>query len=141
MDSPETSCGCFECIIAILPEANGFMVVNREYAGPTPAGMGFSTLAGTIGGGQQTPGFMGVGRLYLISKKFISAEGGLKRLVWMTKELKEALADKLKERGKELGDPNLINKIADETNATSMEELLPYLEKVEHPALTMQAVM
>ena len=141
MDAPETSCGCFECIIAILPEANGFMVVNREYAGPTPAGMGFSTLAGTIGGGQQTPGFMGVGRLYLISKKFISAEGGLKRLVWMTKELKEALADKLKERGKELGDPNLINKIADETNATSMEELLPYLEKVEHPALTMQAVM
>ena len=141
MDAPETSCGCFECIIAILPEANGFMVVNREYAGPTPAGMGFSTLAGTIGGGQQTPGFMGVGRLYLISKKFISAEGGLKRLVWMTKELKEALADKLKERGKELGDPNLINKIADETNATSMEELLPYLEKVEHPALTMEAVM
>ncbi|MBU4342715.1 MAG: CO dehydrogenase/CO-methylating acetyl-CoA synthase complex subunit beta [Candidatus Omnitrophica bacterium] len=141
MDAPETSCGCFECIIAILPEANGFMVVNREYAGPTPAGMGFSTLAGTIGGGQQTPGFMGVGRLYLTSKKFISAEGGLKRLVWMTKELKEALADKLKERSKELGDPDLINKIADETNATSMEELLPYLEKVEHPALTMQAVM
>ena len=117
------------------------MVVNREYAGPTPAGMQFSTLAGTIGGGMQTPGFMGVGRLYLISKKFISAEGGLKRLVWMTKELKEALKDKLAERGKELGDPDLINKIPDETNATSTEELLPYLEKVGHPALTMEAVM
>ena len=141
MDAPETSCGCFECIIAILPEANGFMVVNREYAGPTPAGMQFSTLAGTIGGGMQTPGFMGVGRLYLTSKKFISAEGGLKRLVWMTKELKEALKDKLAERGKELGEPDLINKIADETNATSTEELLPYLEKVGHPALTMEAVM
>ena len=141
MDAPETSCGCFECIIAILPEANGFMVVNREYAGPTPAGMQFSTLAGTIGGGMQTPGFMGVGRLYLTSKKFISAEGGLKRLVWMTKELKEALKDKLAERGKELGDPDLINKIADETNTTNMEELLPYLEKVGHPALTMEAVM
>jgi len=141
MESPETSCGCFECIIAILPEANGFMVVNREYAGSTPAGMGFSTLAGTIGGGQQTPGFMGVGRLYITSKKFISAEGGLKRIVWMTKELKEALADKLKERGKELGEPDLINKIADETVATSSEELLPYLEKVGHPALAMQAVM
>ncbi|MDP6685534.1 MAG: acetyl-CoA decarbonylase/synthase complex subunit alpha/beta, partial [Candidatus Omnitrophota bacterium] len=75
IDSPETSCGCFECIIAILPEANGFMVVNREYSGMTPAGMGFSTMAGSIGGGQQTPGFMGIGRLYITSKKFISADG------------------------------------------------------------------
>ncbi|PIW67459.1 MAG: CO dehydrogenase/CO-methylating acetyl-CoA synthase complex subunit beta [Candidatus Omnitrophica bacterium CG12_big_fil_rev_8_21_14_0_65_42_8] len=141
IDAPETSCGCFECIIAILPEANGFMVVNREYSGMTPAGMTFSTLAGTIGGGQQTPGFMGVGRLYIVSKKFISAEGGLKRIVWMTKELKEALIDKLKKRCEEIGVSGLINKIADETIATTTEELLPYLEKVGHPALTMEAVM
>ena len=141
IDSPETSCGCFECIIGLLPEANGFMVVNREYTGATPAGMGFSTLAGTIGGGQQTPGFMGVGRLYIASKKFISAEGGLKRVVWMSKELKEALSDKLKKRCEELGDPDFINKIADETIATTTEELLPYLEKVSHPALAMEAVM
>lgn len=141
IDAPETSCGCFECIVAILPEANGFIVVNREYSGMTPVGMTFSTLAGTIGGGQQTPGFMGVGRLYIVSKKFILAEGGLKRLVWMPKELKEALADKLKKRGEELGDPDLINKIADETIAVTTEELLPYLEKVGHPALKMEGVM
>jgi len=141
IDAPETSCGCFECIIAILPEANGFMVVNREYSGMTPAGMTFSTLAGTIGGGQQTPGFMGVGRLYIVSKKFISAEGGLKRIVWMSKELKEALADRLKKRTEELGDPDFLNKIADEAIATTTEELLPFLEKVGHPALTMEAVM
>ncbi len=141
IDAPETSCGCFECIIAIIPEANGFMVVNREYSGMTPAGMTFSTLAGTIGGGQQTPGFMGVGRLYIVSKKFISAEGGLKRIVWMPKELKEAMADRLKKRGEEVGDPDLINKIADETIGTTTEELLPFLEKVCHPALTMEGVM
>ena len=141
MTFPETSCGCFECIIAILPETNGFMVVNREYAGMTPAGMKFSTLAGSVGGGAQTPGFMGVGRLYLASKKFISADGGLKRLVWMTKELKEILTEKLKKRCEEIGDPDLINKIADETNATTPEELLAYLEKVGHPALTMASVM
>jgi len=141
IDAPETSCGCFECIIAILPEANGFMVVNREYAGSTPSGMRFSTLAGTIGGGQQTPGFMGIGRLYIVSKKFISAEGGLKRIVWMPKELKDALSDKLKKRSEELGEPDLISKIADETAAITSEELLPYLEKVGHPALTMEALM
>ncbi|MEE8317659.1 MAG: acetyl-CoA decarbonylase/synthase complex subunit alpha/beta [Candidatus Omnitrophota bacterium] len=141
MDAPETSCGCFECIVAILPEANGFIIVNREYAGATPVGMGFSTLAGTIGGGQQTQGFMGIGRLYIVSKKFIFSEGGLKRIVWMPKDLKEALGDKLKKRCEELGHPDLMDKIADETVATTTEELLPYLEKVGHPALKMEAIM
>jgi len=141
IDAPETSCGCFECIIAILPEANGFMVVNREYSGATPAGMSFSTLAGTIGGGQQTPGFMGVGRLYIASRKFISAEGGIKRIVWMPKEIKEALKDKLKKRCEEAGDPDLLNKIADETIATTPEELVAFLEKNSHPALKMEGIM
>lgn len=141
MTFPETSCGCFECIIAILPEANGFMVVNREYSGMTPCGMTFSTLAGSVGGGAQTPGFMGVGRLYLVSKKFISADGGLKRIVWMPKELKEALADKLKKRCEEEGVPDLLDKIGDETVATTSEDLLKHLEKTGHPALKMPPLM
>ncbi|MFA5147024.1 MAG: acetyl-CoA decarbonylase/synthase complex subunit alpha/beta [Candidatus Omnitrophota bacterium] len=137
MDSPMTSCGCFECIVAIVPEANGVMVVNREYAGETPAGMKFTTLASSVGGGAQTPGFLGVGRLYITSKKFISAEGGLKRVVWMPKELKEALSDKLKKRCAEIGEPDLFGKIADETVATDAAALVEYLEKVKHPALGM----
>lgn len=137
---PETSCGCFECIIAILPEANGFMIVNREHSGITPCGMTFSTLAGSVGGGAQTPGFMGIGRLYIVSKKFISADGGLKRIVWMPKELKEHLGDKLKKRCEE-EDPNLLDKIADESVATSSDELMKHLEKVGHPALKMPPLM
>jgi acetyl-CoA synthase len=138
---PETSCGCFECIIAILPETNGFMIVNREFAGMTPIGMTFSTLAGSVGGGAQTPGFMGIGRLYIISRKFISADGGIKRIVWMAKELKEALGDKFKKRCEEEGVPDLIDKIADETVATTTEELLSYLQKVKHPALEMEPLI
>ncbi|MBI4335322.1 MAG: CO dehydrogenase/CO-methylating acetyl-CoA synthase complex subunit beta [Candidatus Omnitrophica bacterium] len=141
MESPMTSCGCFECIVAIVPEANGIMVVNREYAGMTPAGMKFTTLAGSVGGGGQTPGFLGVGRLYIISKKFISADGGLKRVVWMPKELKEALAERLKKRSEEIGDPDFINKIADETTATEAGELVKFLEKAGHPALSMPPLM
>jgi CO dehydrogenase/acetyl-CoA synthase beta subunit len=135
------NCGCFECIVAILPEANGFMIVHREYSGMTPCGMSFSTLAGSVGGGAQTPGFMGVGRLYLVSKKFISADGGLKRIVWMPKELKEHLGDKLKKRCEEEGGPELLGKIADESVATTSEELLKHLEKVGHPALKMPPLM
>jgi acetyl-CoA synthase len=136
MDSPQSSCGCFECIVAIIPEANGVMVVHRDYSGMTPCGMTFTTLAGSVGGGVQTPGFLGVGKLYILSKKFISAEGGLKRVVWMPKELKDILGDKLKKRAEEIGIQDLVEKIADETAATTSEELIVYLKKVKHPALT-----
>jgi len=137
MEDPMTSCGCFECIVAVVPEANGVAVVNREYPGDTPLGMRFTTLAGSVGGGMQTPGFIGVGRLYLTSRKFIAAEGGLPRIVWMPKELKEAIRERLQARAEEIGMPDLPDKIADETIATTPEELLAYLEQVGHPALTM----
>jgi len=141
IEDPTTSCGCFQSILALLPMCNGIMVVPREYPEMTPCGMKFSTLAGTIGGGIQTPGFMGVGKVYLTSPKFISANGGFKRLVWMPKMLKEELYDKLKERSKEMGDPDFVDKIADETVAVTEEEVLAYLEKVGHPALTMDPIL
>jgi acetyl-CoA synthase len=141
MMAPMTSCGCFECIMGVAPEANGVVVVNREYAGMTPLGMSFSTLAGLVGGGIQTPGYLGVGRLYLTSRKFIPADGGLSRLVWMPKELKDELRDRLAERSVEIGDPGFVDCIADETVATTTEELAEFLARVEHPALTMPSIL
>jgi len=140
LENPMTSCGCFECILAIVPEANGVMVVNREYTGETPIGMAFSTLAGSVGGGAQTPGFLGVGRLYLTSRKFISAEGGLRRLVWMPRELKEDMRERLEKRAEEEGIADFVDKIGDETAATTSEQLLEHLAAVEHPALTMDSL-
>jgi acetyl-CoA synthase len=141
MVDPMTSCGCFECIVAIVPEANGVMVVNREYAGMTPSGMPFSTLASTTGGGLQTPGFLGVGKMYLTSRKFISADGGLARIVWMPKDLKETIREPLEKRAKELGLDDFVSKIADETVCDNAADLLPFLEKVGHPALTMPSIL
>jgi acetyl-CoA synthase len=141
MSSPQSSCGCFECIVVVIPEANGVMVVHRDYVGMTPCGMSFTTLAGSVGGGVQAPGFLGVGKLYILSKKFVSAEGGLKRLVWMPKELKDLLGEKLKQRAREIGEPDLLDKIADETQATDAEQLLAFLNKVGHPALGMEPLV
>lgn len=141
IQSPMTSCGCFECIIGIVPEANGVAIINREYGGETPLGMKFSTLAGTVGGGNQTPGFLGIGRVYITSKKFISADGGFLRIVWMPKMLKDALKDKLDARSKELGAPDFFDKIADETIATKPEQLVEFLQKVNHPTLSMEPMM
>jgi acetyl-CoA synthase len=137
MSFPETSCGCFECIVAIVPEANGFLVVNREHEGETPIGMTFSTMAGAVGGGQQNPGFMGIARRYVVSRKFIRADGGLARIVWMPRELKEGLAEEFSQRAQEAGYPKLLDRIADETAATDLPSLLAFLERVAHPALSM----
>ncbi|MCS7197242.1 MAG: acetyl-CoA decarbonylase/synthase complex subunit alpha/beta [Candidatus Bipolaricaulota bacterium] len=141
MQNPQTSCGCFECLVAVLPECNGVMVVNREFNGMTPIGMTFSTMAGEVGGGVQTPGFLGVGKLYLTSEKFISAEGGIKRLVWMPSELKEEIKERLQKRLEEIGMPELFDKIATEQDATTSEELLEFLQRVGHPALEMEPLV
>ncbi len=141
MENPMTSCGCFECIIAIVPEANGVMIVNRGHTGMTPAGMKFSTLAGSVGGGTQNPGFMGIGRNFIISKKFLHGDGGIKRIVWMTKELKESLKEEFIKRAEEEGVPDLLDKIADETIAEDPDKLLEFLTSVGHPALEMDPIL
>jgi len=138
MNNPMTSCGCFEAICAYVPECNGVMVVNREFLGETPSGMTFSSLAGSVGGGVQVPGFMGCGKVFLTSKKFLFAEGGFKRLVWMPKELKELLKDDLLERFAEQDADGLFDQIADETVASDAHLIREFMEKVKHPALDMQ---
>lgn len=141
MENPMTSCGCFECIVAIVPEANGVMIVQRGHQGMTPVGMKFSTLAGSVGGGMQTPGFMGIGRNFIVSRKFLAGDGGIKRIVWMTKNLKESLKEAFERRAKEEGVPDLLDKIADETICEDAEKLVEYLASVGHPALEMEPML
>jgi len=140
MEEPMTSCGCFECIAAVVPEANGIMIVDRDYTGMTPIGMKFSTLAGQIGGGTQTPGFIGIGKIYISSPKFVSAEGGQKRIVWMSKQLKEEVGERFKGQLDEMGLTDLYEKIATEEDAEEPEQLVEYLQKVSHPALEMESI-
>jgi len=137
IEHPMTSCGCFECISCVLPSTNGVMIVYRDHAGMTPVGMKFSTLAGTVGGGVQTPGFIGHSKQYIGSDKFISAEGGIQRIVWMNKELKEEMKPILQELGKQSGIEDFVDMIADETVAVTEEEVLEYITKKNHPALSM----
>ena len=141
MDAPMTTCGCCECVMAIVPEANGVMIVSRDDYGMTPSGMTFTTLMATVGGGLQTPGMMGHGKIYIPSKKFIPVEGGIKRLVWMSQNLKEELAEELKEACEREGVPDLLDQIADGSAVTTVEELLPFLEEKGHPALTMDPII
>ena len=142
LQDPMTSCGCFECICGIMPEAKGVIVVNREYSGMTPSGMTFGELASMTGGGVQTPGFMGHGRHFIASKKFISAEGGIERIVWMPKELKDDVAARVNKSAKELyGIDNFSDMICDETIAVDADAVLEFLTSKNHPALQMDEIM
>ncbi|MDI6893084.1 MAG: acetyl-CoA decarbonylase/synthase complex subunit alpha/beta [Bacillota bacterium] len=138
---PMTTCGCCECIAAVLPICNGIMTVNREYTGMTPCGMKFTTLAGMVGGGVSTPGFVGHSKYYITQRKFLAGDGGLLRLVWMPKTLKEEIRERFEKRAGELGVPDLLDRIADETVGVTEEEILPFLEEKGHPALTMEPIL
>lgn len=141
MEDPMTSCGCFEVIVAMSADMQAVVVVNREYGGMTPIGMKFSSLASSVGGGRQTPGFIGAGRKYITSRKFISADGGFLRIAWMPKELKEAMREALEARARELGEPDFLDKVADETVTTDAEGLVEWMAKVDHPALRMPPLL
>ncbi len=141
MVDPMTSCGCFECISALLPNIQGVMIVDRDYPGMTPCGMKFSTLAGSVGGGQQVSGFAGHSKFYIGSKKYISAEGGIKRLVWMPKRLKEQISYVLRKRGEEEGIPELIDLIATEEHVITETEVLKWCKEVNHPVLSMKPLI
>ena len=138
---PMTTCGCCECIAALLPSCNGVMTVNRDYMGETPCGMKFTTLAGVMGGGASSPGFVGHSKFNITQRKFIKGDGGLLRLVWMPKILKDELRERLLKRGEELGVPDLVDRIADETVGITEDEILPFLQEKDHPALKMDPII
>ncbi|MFO7885926.1 MAG: acetyl-CoA decarbonylase/synthase complex subunit alpha/beta [Desulfobacteraceae bacterium] len=138
---PMTTCGCCECIAALLPSCNGVMTVGREYAGETPCGMKFTTLAGVMGGGASSPGFVGHSKHNITQAKFILGDGGLLRMVWMPKGLKDEIKDRLNARGEAMGCPDLYDRIADETVGITEEEILPFLQEKKHPALEMDPII
>ncbi len=137
---PMTSCGCFECICGVEPVSMGVVITCREHASMTPLGMSFSEMASMTGGGVQTPGFMGHGKHFIASHKFIAAEGGPGRIVWMPKMLKDQMRERLDKTALEMyGVENFTDMIADETICTEdPEQLLNYLSEVGHPVLSME---
>ena len=143
MVDPMTSCGCFECICGIEPMTGGVVIVNREHSGMTPLGMSFSEMASMTGGGVQTPGFMGHGKQFISSKKFMAAEGGPARIVWMPKALKEQVGAKLNETAKLLyGIDNYTDMIADETIAEEdAEAMMNFLNEHSHPVFGLEQLL
>ncbi len=122
---PHTSCGCFEVVGFYIPEVDGIGWVDRDFSGTAPNGLAFSTMAGQTGGGKQIIGFLGVGVNYFRSPKFIQADGGWSRVVWMPRKLKEKIKADMP--------PELVDKIPTEEEVSDLKTLRDYLEKKQHP--------
>lgn len=124
---PHTSCGCFEAVAFYIPELDGIGMVNRDFRGQTPLGIPFSTMAGQCSGGKQVEGFTGLSIEYMKSPKFLQADGGYERIIWMPKELKDSLVDFIP--------PELYEKIPTEENAENIEDIRKFLNGSKHPIM------
>jgi acetyl-CoA decarbonylase/synthase complex subunit beta len=124
---PHTSCGCFEGVAFYIPEVDGFGIVHRGYKGLAVNGLAFSTLADSTAGGRQVDGFHGISIEYMRSPKFLQADGGYQRVVWMPKEVKERVKDFIPKE--------LVDKIATEEDAKTIDELKAFLKTRGHPVV------
>ncbi|MFX0103756.1 MAG: CO dehydrogenase/CO-methylating acetyl-CoA synthase complex subunit beta [Candidatus Hodarchaeota archaeon] len=125
MEHPHTSCGCFESIVYYIPEVDGFGVADRNFKGSAVNGLPFSAMANQTGGGKQVAGFHGVAIEYLRSKKFLSADGGWEKVVWVPSHVKERIKDGIPE--------HLFDKIATEQDAMDIDALIGFMKEKDHP--------
>jgi acetyl-CoA decarbonylase/synthase complex subunit beta len=124
-DYPHTSCGCFEGIAFYIPEVDGMGIVHRGFSERTVNGLPFSTMADSTAGGRQVDGFHGLSIEYMRSPKFLQVDGGWNRVVWLPASVKERI--------KEFIPKDVVDKIATENEAKTVEELKSFLTKMEHP--------
>ncbi|MEM2152771.1 MAG: CO dehydrogenase/CO-methylating acetyl-CoA synthase complex subunit beta [Candidatus Bathyarchaeia archaeon] len=122
---PHTSCGCFEAVAFYMPEVDGFGIVHRGFTENTPIGLSFSTIADSTAGGRQVDGFHGISIEYMRSPKFLQADGGWERVVWVPSIVLERVKDFIPK--------DLVGKIATEKDAKTIDELKQFLIAKEHP--------
>ena len=124
---PHTSCGCFEAVAFYIPELDGLGIVDRDFKGETPLGIPFSAMAGQCSGGKQVEGFAGLSLEYMRSPKFLQADGGYERVIWLPKAIKDSLIDFIPEE--------LAEKIPTEEDANSIKEIRKFLRENNHPIM------
>jgi acetyl-CoA decarbonylase/synthase complex subunit beta len=122
---PHTSCGCFEATTFYVPECDGLGIVHRDFKGPTPIGLTFGAIADSTAGGRQVDGFHGLSFEYMRSPKFLRADGGWQRIIWMPSEVKEVMKDYIPK--------DLYDKIPTEKDVSNVEELKEFLKLHNHP--------
>lgn len=125
---PHTSCGCFEGCLFYIPEMDGYGVVHRNFKGETVNGLNFVTISDLTAGGRQVDGFHGLSIEYMRSPKFMQADGGWDRVVWIPVDIKERI--------KSFMPPEIVDKVATEEDVSDLDELKAFLQEQEHPIIS-----
>lgn len=133
-DSPMTACSCMEVVAAVSEDRRSIILIDRSETGNNPSGMSYSEISSLVGRGSQRPGYMGLGRHYILSEGFLKGDGGLERVSWMSFRLKTMLGNSLKLACEASGDPKLYDKIADGNTVTDNESLIAWLSERNHPS-------
>ena len=126
-ENPHTSCGCFEAVAFYIPEVDGLGIVHRGFKDITVNGLPFSTLADSTAGGRQVEGFHGLSIEYMRSPKLLQVDGGWNRIVWMPATVKERVKDFIPK--------DIVDKIATENEAKTIDELKVFLKEMRHPVV------
>jgi len=124
---PHTSCGCFEAVAFYIPEVDGLGIIHRGFKEPAVNGLTFSVLADSTAGGRQVDGFHGISFEYMRSPKFLQADGGWNRIVWMPESAKERVKDFIPKE--------VVDKIATEKDVSNVAELKAFLQEKGHPVV------
>jgi acetyl-CoA synthase len=140
VNDPMTTCGCCEChrghAAGLQRRHDGQPRLHRR----DPLRHEVHHPGRCHGRRRSLAGFCGPFQVQHHPAKFIAGDGGLLRMVWMPKILKEEIKERLDKRGEELGVPDLYDMIADETVGITEEEILPFLQEKGHPALSMDPI-
>jgi acetyl-CoA synthase len=139
-NSPMTACSCMEVAAVVSADRRSVILLDRSDTGRNPSGYSFSEVSDMVGRGGQHPGFMGIGKQYIVSPSFLKGDGGLARVSWMSSRLKSVLGDSLRRAFCAAGISDAYFKIADENVAEDAPSLEVWLEEKEHPVMLMDPI-
>jgi acetyl-CoA decarbonylase/synthase, CODH/ACS complex subunit beta len=111
---PHTACSCFQNVAYYIPKVEGIAIMDRGYKGTAPGEM--TWLANLVAGRQYPEGAATIATQYLRSPKFLQADGGYKRVVWMTETLKNFALESIPSEHR--------SRIQTERNVTTLDELI-----------------
>lgn len=137
-DSPMTTCSCMEVAVVLSADRRSIILLDRSDSGRNPSGYSFADVSAIVGRGGQHPGFMGIGKHYILSSGFLKGDGGLERVSWMSSRLKSVLGERLRKAFNVAGGADLYRKIADETVAEDAGSLERWLSEKKHPTIFME---
>lgn len=138
---PTTPWGYLEGIFGSLPSTKGKLSTHDSCTEMTRRGIKLTIWDTMVEEEVRMPEFSCKGKKSAANKKFIHAEGGAQRVVWMNRAPKEGMAPGSKEIGQKDSVEDFLDRVAGENFFVTQEEGLEFIGKTEDPALAVSPLL